>query len=270
MGAGMARSLQRAGHQVRAWNRTAARAAPLAEDGIEVAESVGAAVSDADAVITMVFDADAVLGLADELLAGLSPEAVWLQSATVGPDGIRRIRDHTGATQLLDAPVVGTKEPAEQGNLVALVSGNQPLIERARPVLDAIGSKTVVAGDQVGDASALKLACNAWIFSITAATGQSLALAEALGVDAELFLQAIDGGPANTPYAQLKGKAALAGEFSPSFALDGARKDLALIAEAAAEAKVDGSLVNALRTLFDAAAAQGHGGEDMAVVYTVF
>jgi 3-hydroxyisobutyrate dehydrogenase len=270
MGAGMARSLRRSGHDVRAWNRTASKAEPLAADGIEVADSVGAAVTGADAVITIVFDVDAVLSVAPELTGALSGDAVWLQSATVGPDGIRRIRDETGSTQLLDAPMLGTKEPAEQGKLVPIVSGDPGLVARAQPVLDAVGAKTVVAGDQLGDASALKLACNAWIFAITAATGQSLALAAALGVDPELFLQAIDGGPANTAYAQLKGKAILAGDFSPSFGLDGARKDLALIAAAASGAKVDTALVDGLRALFDAASSQGHGGDDMSAVYAAF
>jgi 3-hydroxyisobutyrate dehydrogenase len=270
MGAGMARSLRRAGHDVRVWNRTREKAEPLSGEGIVVADSVADAVAGAEAVVTMVFDADAVLAVSAELTGALQPEAVWLQSATVGPDGIRRIRDATGTTQLLDAPMLGTKEPAEQGKLVPIVSGDPALIERVRPVLDVVGTKTVVAGDQIGDASALKLACNAWIFAITAATGQSLALAAALGVDPALFLQAIDGGPANSQYAQLKGKAILAGDFAPSFGLDGARKDLALIAEAAEGAKVDASVIDGLRAVFDAASEAGHGGDDMSAVVTAF
>src|SRR6478672_9246360 len=91
MGAGMARSLRRAGHDVVAWNRTAAKAEPLAKDGIEVAESVTEAVTGAGAVITMLFDADATLAIADDLLAALGPDAVWIQSGTVGPDGAHRI-----------------------------------------------------------------------------------------------------------------------------------------------------------------------------------
>ena len=266
MGAGMARSLRRAGLDVTVWNRTRAKAEPLAADGIEVADSIGTAVAGADAVITMLYDADAVLAVEDEVTTALSGQVVWLQSATVGVEGIRRIAEEAGSARLLDAPMLGTKQPAEEGKLVPIVSGEPALIEQVRPVLDAVGSKTVVAGEKIGDASALKLACNAWIFLITAATAQSLALARALGVDPEQFLAAIDGSASNSPYAQLKGKAMLAGEFAPSFELDGARKDLGLIAEA----HIDHALIDGLRSLFDTASEQGHGADDMAAVFTAF
>jgi len=115
MGAGMARSMRRAGLVVTAWNRTAEKAEPLAEDGVEVKRTVGDAVEGADAVVTMLFDADAVLELTPELLEALGPNSTWLQSSTVGPDGIGRIAEKAGETHLLDAPVLGTREPAEQG-----------------------------------------------------------------------------------------------------------------------------------------------------------
>lgn len=266
MGAGMARSMRRAGLDVTAWNRTRAKAEPLAQDGIAVADTVADAVGNAEVVVTIVYDADAVLEVLPELLQALGPNSVWLQSSTVGVDGIRRIADAAGDAALLDAPMLGTKQPAEQGRLVPLVSGDPRLVHRARPVLDAVGTKTIVAGDRIGAASALKLACNAWIFSITAATAQSIALARSLGVEPRQFLSAIDGGPSNSPYAQLKGKAMLGADFTPAFELDGGRKDLALIAEAAGG--IDRSLLDGVRALFDAASAAGHGQDDLAAVYT--
>ncbi len=269
MGAGMARSMKREGLDVSAWNRTPEKAQPLADDGVEVADSVAAAVSGADAVITMLFDVDAVLDIVDELTGALGRDAVWLQSATVGPDGIRRIAQHVGDdVHLLDAPMLGTKQPAEDGKLVPLVSGDPGSIERVRPVLDAVGAKTVVAGERLGDSSALKLACNAWITSITAATAQSVALTSAFGLDPQLFLQAIEGGAADTPYAQLKGGAMIDGDFTPAFGLDGGRKDLALIVDAFHDNDVDASVIEAVKGLFDAASEGGHGGDDLAAVYT--
>jgi 3-hydroxyisobutyrate dehydrogenase len=95
-------------------------------------------------------------------------------------------------------------------------------------------------------------------------------LADALGVDPALFLQAIDGGPADSAYAQLKGELMLAGDFSPSFALDGARKDLGLITAAAERSEVDTALLAGVRALFDVAAKQGHGADDMAAVYPAY
>jgi 3-hydroxyisobutyrate dehydrogenase len=242
----------------------------LTGDGIIVAESVGDAVTGADAVLTMLYDADAVLKVADELLAALGPEAVWLQTATVGIEGIRQIAERAGDAAFLDAPMLGTRQPAEQGALVPIVSGDPALVEGVRPVLDAVGSRTVVAGQRIGEASALKLACNAWILSITAAAAQSLALARSLGVEPAQFLEAISGGPSDSPYAQLKGRMMLAGEFTPAFGLDGGRKDLALIAAAAASSGVSEALLGGVRELFDAAAEKGHGGEDLAAVYTAF
>ncbi|WP_375503619.1 NAD(P)-dependent oxidoreductase [uncultured Jatrophihabitans sp.] len=270
MGAGMARSAARAGHEVVAWNRTKAKAEPLADDGIEVADSVAAAVRGADAVVSMLFDAAAVLDITAELTDALGADGVWLQSATVGPAGIARIAQAAGTDQLLDAPMLGTKQPAEQGKLVPLVSGRQELIARVQPVLDAFGAKTVVAGAELGKASALKLACNAWILSITAATAQSVSLAQGLGVDPQLFLQAIAGGASDTPYAQLKGAAMIDGDFAPSFGLDGGRKDLGLIDDAARVAGVNVALVDGLRALFDAASQGGHGDDDLAAVCTAF
>lgn len=269
MGAGMARSLRRAGHDVTVWNRTKAKADPLAADGITVADSVAEAVTGADAVITMLFDTDATLAVCDELVSAAGPDTVWIQSGTVGPDGVQRIAGAAGR-DILDAPVLGTKKPAEEGALVVLVSGVPALVERARPAFDAIGSRVVRVSEEVGDASALKLACNAWVATIMAAVAQSLALAEALGVDPRLFLEAIKGGPTDTPYAQLKGAAVLAGDFTPSFAVDGVVKDLGLMIDAARGARFPVELLAALRAPFERVSAAGHGEEDMSAVRLAF
>ncbi|MEO8851862.1 MAG: NAD(P)-dependent oxidoreductase [Allobranchiibius sp.] len=270
MGKGMARSLRRGGHDVVVWNRTRSRAEVLADDGITVAGSVREAVEGADVVVTMLFDTDAVLAIADELIDSLGPDAVWLQSATVGPEGIARIAAKRPTTRLLDAPMLGTKAPAEQGTLVGLLSGPQELIDAAGPALAAMTSRSIIAGGTVGAASGLKLACNAWIGTITAATAQSVALAEGLGVDPALFLSAIEGGAADSAYAQMKGREMLNGSFEPSFSVDGVRKDTALIHDAIAGAGLRTELTDAVQRLFDDASAAGHGGEDLAAVRLSF
>ncbi len=272
MGAGMARSLHREGLTVRAWNRSADKAEPLAAEGIEVCTDAVTAVTGADVVITMLFDADSVLEVAADVAAALHADAIWVQSATIGLDGIARVEEfaRSRSLTLLDAPVLGTKGPAEQGKLVVLASGDPALRDRLAPVLDAIGSRTVWAGDQVGKASALKLACNAWVASITAATAQSVALAGALDLDPALFLDAIKGGPTDTPYAQLKGGQMIQGSFDPAFALDGVRKDIGLITDAAAGAGVDTTVLAALGAVYAEASSRGHGADDMAAVVTAF
>ncbi|WP_139977566.1 NAD(P)-dependent oxidoreductase [Nocardioides litoris] len=277
MGAGMARSLAREGHDVAVWNRTATKAEALAADladqpgGVRAAASVAEAVEGAEVVVTMLYDADSVLEVADELVGALDPGAVWLQATTVGPDGARRIGERSD--RLVDAPVLGTRKPAEDGALVVLASGPSALVDAAGPALDAMGSRVVDAGPDVGQASALKLACNSWVALLTAGTAQALGLARALGVDPGLFLDAIGGGAVDTPYAHLKGAAMLGGDDVDgpvSFALDGVRKDLGLMVEAAGGAGFPDELLRAVRGAFDRASEAGHGAADMAAVRTAF
>lgn len=270
MGASMARSLARAGHDVVVWNRTPEKAHPLAEAGIDVAGSVADAVTGADVVITMLFDGDSVLAVTDELTGALGPDAVWLQASTVGPDGARQIGERSD--RVVDAPVLGTRKPADDGALVVLASGPADLIEAAGPALEAIGSRTLVAGTEIGAASALKLACNSWVALLTAGTAQALGLAQALGVDPALFFEAIKGGAVDAPYAHVKGGAMLAdgGTGAVSFEVDGVRKDVGLMIEAAARAGFRSDLLRTVQTLFDDAAGQGHGDRDMAAVWAAF
>jgi 3-hydroxyisobutyrate dehydrogenase len=270
MGAGMARSVARAGLEVTVWNRTKSKALPLGDQGLAVADTVTDAVAASDVVITMVFDARAVLEIADELVDALGDGAVWLQCATVGPQGMTEIAAAAAGKPLLDVPVLGTKEPAEEGALTVLVSGDPALVDQVHPVLDAIGSKTVYAGEQLGQASALKLVGNAWMGAINAAAAQSLALASVLGLDGSLFLQAIHGAPTDTPFAQLKGPAMIRGDYSPSFAVDGLLKDLNLVAAAAEGTSFSPTLLDALRSVYRHASETGHGHEDIAAVRTAF
>ena len=272
MGTGMARSLLREGHQVTVWNRNAAKAEPLAADGATVAATVQDAVADAEAVVTILFDADAVLAVMAQALPAMREDALWIQSSTIGPDGTARASrlatEHGSA--FLDAPVLGTKVPAEKGQLVVLASGDPALRERATPVFEAIGARTVWAGDEPGPASALKLVTNAWIGSITAAAAQSVALAERLGLDPRLFLEAVRGGAADAPLVHAKGEAMLTGGYDPQFAVAGVVKDLGLIREAAAASGLPTALLDVVAEHYRDAGERGHADSDMAAVVTSF
>ncbi len=273
MGAAMARSLAREGHDVAVWNRTPDRARTVAGGSVTAHGDLSEAVSGADVVVTMLFDADSVLAVAPDLLASLGPDAVWAQSTTVGPEGMRRIAAAAGDTtpRLLDAPVLGTKQPAESGALTVLVSGAEAARHRATSVFDAVGARTLVVGDQLGSASALKLVCNSWIASINAAAAQAMGFAEALALDPGLFLAAIKGGAVDSAYAQVKG--GLMAERSwddPSFALDSVRKDVGLMIDAARAAAFPDDLLTALLAVYDRASGQGLGDADMAAVRAAF
>ena len=269
MGAGMARSLLRAGHDVRVWNRTAARALPLTDDGATVAGTPAAAVEGADVVLVMLWDTAAVLEVLGAA-AGSAPDAVWLQASTIGPDSMREVAAAHPDLRLVDAPVLGTKGPAEQGTLVALLSGSPADLEAARPAVDGYSARSVYAGERLGAASALKLVCNAWVATMNAAVGQSVALAEGFGLDPALFLDAMRGSASDAPYLHMKAELIAKGEFPPSFALDGALKDVELIRAAARSVAVGDDVLAGLVAAYGRAVAAGHGAEDMSAVYLAF
>jgi 3-hydroxyisobutyrate dehydrogenase len=151
-----------------------------------------------------------------------------------------------------------------------VATGPADVRQRVAPVFDAIGSRTIWVSERPGDGHRLKLAGNAWILSLTAATAQSIALAARSGLDPHLFLQLIAGGPADCEYAQMKGEAMIKGDFTPSFTLGGAAKDAALIAEAMHASGTDDLVMQALRRTFTAMAQGEHADEDMAAVVRAF
>ncbi len=267
MGAGMARSIAAAGLPLRVWNRTSSRAEPLA-DVATVAGSVAEAVEGADIVLTVLYDADSVAATMEQARGALVTDAVWLQQSTVGVEGTARLAVLAAdlGVAFVDAPVLGTKKPAEQGTLVVLASGPEQVRERVDPVLDAIGSRTMWVGE-AGAGSRLKLAVNAWVFTVVEGVAESLALTRDLGLDPRLFLEAVRGGALDAPYVQLKGTAMLEGKLDPAFALAGALKDADLILAAARGADLDLGVLPGIREHFARAVESGHGGLDMAATY---
>ncbi|MFE2264375.1 NAD(P)-dependent oxidoreductase [Streptomyces griseosporeus] len=272
MGAAMARNLARAGHSVRVWNRTRAKAEPLTADGATVAGTPAEAVRDADVVLTMLYDGDAALGVMRDAAPALRPGTAWVQSTTAGLESVPALaafaREH--GLVFFDAPVLGTRQPAEAGQLTVLAAG--PVEERPKvaPVFDAVGARTVWTGEDGAEAGAtrLKLVANSWVLAATAATGEALALSKALGVDPQRFFELIAGGPLDMGYLHAKADLVLGDRLTPpQFAVATAAKDARLIV-AAGEAngvRLDVAAASAAR--LERAAAQGHADEDMAAAY---
>jgi 3-hydroxyisobutyrate dehydrogenase len=271
MGAAMARNLLSAGMEVRVWNRSREKAEPLTDDGATVADSPTEAAEGAGFVLTMLADADAVAEAAggeNGALSALPEDGVWLQTSTVGLEGQEKlagIADEHGV-YYVDAPVLGTKEPAEQGQLIVLASGPEEVRERCQPVFDAVGSKSLWLGS-AGAGSDLKLVTNNWIVGLLGALAETISFAEALGVDPNRFLEVIEGGPLGVPYAQMKGQMMIEEEFPTSFSANLARKDANLVLQAAEANGLRLPLTEAAAEHFDEAINAGHGEEDMAAIY---
>jgi 3-hydroxyisobutyrate dehydrogenase len=273
MGAGMARSLLRSGLDVIVWNRSPDRAAPLAADGAQVAGTAAEAVAGADGVVSMLWDGGSVAEVMTAALPAAPEGVLWAQTSTVSlhDAGVRlpALASRHGA-RYVDAPVLGTRQPAEEGKLLVLAAAAGPLRDPVTPLFDAIAARTVWVSERPGDSTRLKLVANSWIGTIVAATAQAIALAQSLGLDPQVFLDTLRGGAVDTPLLHLKGQAMIAGEFPPSFTVDGAVKDTGLIAAAMRESGTDPTLMDAVSCQFRKAADGGHGGEDMAAVYRAF
>lgn len=273
MGVGMTHSLLRAGLPVTVWNRHPEKAAPLADDGATVAGSLEDALRGAQVVLTMLFDVDSVASVMEEALPHFESGAVWVQTSTVGRDGVARLAAlaEQHGVPFYDAPVVGTKQPAEEGKLVVLAAGPAAQRELVQPALDAIGGRTVWLGDEPGPASAMKLVANSWVGVLTAGTAFGIAQAEAFGLDPAKFLETIAGGASDSAYLQGKGKAILEDRTGDTqFALDGLLKDLRLIRAADEAAGVPTTLIDALVALYAGASEAGAGGGDVSGVIAAF
>jgi 3-hydroxyisobutyrate dehydrogenase len=258
MGGAMAANLERAGFEVRRWSPSVGGTPASVAGGAEV-------------VLTMAPDGDAVertMFGEGGAAAALAEGALWIQSSTVGVAAADRLGELARERGLvyIDAPVLGTKEPAEKGELTVLASGPEEAHERCSPFFDAIGQTTWWLGE-AGAGSRMKLVTNNWLLALVEGTAEAIALAQALGADPVRFLEIVGGGPIDSGYLQLKGKAIIREQFEPSFKLELARKDAGLVLEAADAAGVELLLTEAVAAQFDRAIELGHGEEDLAAVY---
>jgi len=269
MGAPIARNLLAAGFEVAVWNRTPGRARELAGAGARVAASPADAAGSADVILTMLADGDAVAHAMNGphgAVSALRRGSVWIQMATVGVDWTARFsalaQDH--GLEFVDAPVSGSDGPARDATLVVLASGTEAVHPRVQPLFDAIARRTMWLGP-VGNGTRLKLVLNTWLASLAEAVAETLALTGALGLDPELFLEAVAGGPLEAPWATTKGRAMLAREFTPGFALRLALKDAHLAVEAGRENGLELPLTDALARRWEPAIPR-HGDDDIAAV----
>jgi 3-hydroxyisobutyrate dehydrogenase len=266
MGSAMARNLAAAGLPTRVWDRAASATGPLADAGAVVAASPRDAVRDAAVVITMLPTADAVESVIfdGQLAEAFAEGAVWAQMGTIGVEATLRIRDRL-ATQrpgvmFVDAPVSGSKGPAEQGQLLILAAGPAAAADAVRPAFDVIGRKTVWLGD-AGRGSQMKLVVNAYLSILIEGVAETMELADRLGIDHQQLAEVIEGGPLDAPLADAKFHKMDRGDFAAEFPLEWALKDVDLVIGAAGGQAPP--LLAALSGQWHAAVDAGYGRQDI-------
>ena len=267
MGVPMAGRLVDAGHDLTVWNRTAERATPVVERGAQQASSPADAAAGADVVFTMLSDPDAldeVVFGTDGLAAGVSAGTALVEMSTVGPDVVRSVASRLPeGVDMLDAPVLGSVPQATEGTLKIFVGGDEGVLERCRPVLEAMGTPRHLG--PLGSGAAMKLVANSTLGALMCGLGEALALADALGLDEGRVLDVLVDSPIG---ATAKGKRPLieSGEYRPNFSLGLAAKDLGLVPSAAEKAGLELRLAPGAREWFEQADAAGLGALDYSAV----
>jgi 3-hydroxyisobutyrate dehydrogenase len=266
MGAAMARNLVAAGLPTTVWDRSQQATAALASAGAEVAPAPRDAVTGAGVVITMLPTADVVESVifGGGVAQAFADGAVWAQMGTIGAEATAAIAARLGRLRpdvlLVDAPVSGSKGPAEAGQLLILASGPPAAKAAADPVFAIIGRKTVWLGE-AGQGSRMKLAVNAYMSVLIEGVAEALELASRMGIDPAALAEAIEGGPLDAPIADAKLHKMQSGDFAPEFPLEWALKDVNLAIETAGGGRLP--VLEALSRQWSAAVKAGHGREDV-------
>ena len=233
MGSAMARNVVDAGFPTSVWNRSQSATAPLVEAGATTTEKAEDAVQAADVVITMLPDSAAVTSVMIEghVLEAIADGALWAQMGTIGVqhtlDLAATVKEARPDVLFVDAPVSGSKGPAEQGQLLILASGPAEAAVVVDPVFSAIGRKTQWVG-AAGAGSRLKLLVNAWLAFLVEGAAETLALSDRMGIGHDVLAGAIEGGPLASGLAMAKLSKMDSGDFEPEFPLEWALKDVDL------------------------------------------
>lgn len=238
MGGGMAERLLDQGFTVDVWDRTPAATARLVQRGATAHSQPGEAVRAADVAVTMLPTGDAVsdVMLRQDVLASLPPDGIWAQMGTIGIEAIAELSAAVAVRRpdvaFFDAPVLGTRDPARNGQLTILASGQDRGRASLEPVFNALGQR-VVWLEPAGVGTKLKLVVNTWLAFEIEAVAEAKAAAERLGVTYESLVAAVRGGAMASPFALAKLEKMQSGDDSPQFPLEWALKDLDLTAAAA-------------------------------------
>ena len=268
MGHAFAANLLKNGFTVYAWNRTRSRGEDLVSAGLQLCDSPEEAVASAQVVLLMLSDGATTLAACERILPALRNGAVLCQMGTIGIEAteqlLRTIQAHRPDVVPLDAPVSGTKTPAEQAQILVLASGDRQRAAAIEPVFAAISKGATWLGE-AGAGTRMKLVANAWLVSMVQGLAESTRLAEQFGFTPEQFWQILDGGPLAAPYVKNKLAMIAEGDYPAQMQLTWALKDARLALDAAGSQPMP--VLTAIATQWQGAVDAGYGSKDLAVVY---
>jgi len=271
MGSRMCANLVKAGFEVAAYDPGEAARAAAASAGAEIAADLGALALGTQAVLSSLPDAPQLTAVADALLPRLEAGALWCDTSTVDPATAQRVSEAARLRGLgfLDCPVSGGPAGAAAASLTIMVGGEAATLERARPVLEAIG-KTIVHCGASGSGQGAKLVNQALVAAHTVAALEALLVGRKCGLELDTLVSILKASSGRSWILENHlDRYALAGQFEPGFALDLMFKDLRLFIETATQARAPVPVAASALQLYNAARAAGYGAKDQTVVARV-
>jgi 3-hydroxyisobutyrate dehydrogenase-like beta-hydroxyacid dehydrogenase len=273
MGVPMTSNLLKAGFSVTVYNRTTDKLQPLQAMGAKIADSPQSLAESSDVIIAMVTGPEAL----NELLFGSNGAAAafkggkaFVNMSSVSPLFTRQLSDRLASTGVafIDAPVSGTKKPAEDGTLIILAGGPQDKVQELEPLFLAIGKKVVYCGP-AGQGSMMKMFINLLLGLMMEGFAEALNFGRLGGLDMEAMLDTVFSGPLNCALFQMKAPHLKEGDFPPAFPLKHMAKDAKFVADAAHELGAPIPVGHAILQAYRIGVAQGWGDLDISAVYKV-
>ena len=272
MGSRMAANLLKGGHKLKVYNRTLSKAEELVKKGAELSHSSKEAADNVDVLFTMLSNPDAVKDAAlgeKGFLTSMKKNSIWVDCSTVNPSFSKEMTKEANekGIRFIDAPVAGTKLPAEKGELIIIVGGNKNDIEEITPLLNLMGKKIIYAGDN-GMGTSLKMVINLMLASAMEVFSEALILGETLGFTKEKLYDVLIGGPVTAPFLAGKKNKIDKLNFEADFPLQLMLKDMQLIGQTAKENNINLPAADSIKEIYSEAVKNGFGDKDFSVIYS--
>jgi 3-hydroxyisobutyrate dehydrogenase/glyoxylate/succinic semialdehyde reductase len=272
MGSRMASNLLDKGFDLIVYNRTKDKAKDLLEKGARWADSPRELAQKSDIIFTMLANPAIVEKVAageEGFLSSMREGALWVDSSTVNPSFSRKMAKEASihGLRFLDAPVTGSLKPAELGELVFLVGGNEKDLDEIRPYLNAMGKSIQHLGEN-GKGSSMKIIINLMLAQNMAVFSEAVSLGEALGLDKEVVIETLLEGPTAAPSLKLKKDKILSNQFEPEFPLEHLQKDLQLVSISAFESNLAMPIANVTKEVYALAKQQGLSKKEFSAIYS--